>query len=87
MTQRSRNTLRFALVCFGFLTRVPLSHARPDVAAFASLCASDKKEDVDGTAVSAMNKTLARLKDTADLALSYPALDVVKDFGLVKLTT
>jgi hypothetical protein len=53
-----------------------ISHTRPDVAAFASLCASDKKEDVDGTAVSAMNKTLARLKDTADLALSYPAFDV-----------
>jgi hypothetical protein len=53
-----------------------LSHARPDVAAFASLCASDKKEDVDGTVVSAMNKTFARLKDTADLASIYPALDV-----------
>jgi hypothetical protein len=33
-----------------------LSHARPDVAAFASLCAPDKEEDVDETAVSPMNK-------------------------------
>jgi hypothetical protein len=53
-----------------------LSHARPDVAAFACLCASNKKQDVDETAVSAMNQTLARLKETADLALSFPAIDV-----------
>jgi Reverse transcriptase (RNA-dependent DNA polymerase) len=53
-----------------------LSHARPGVAAFASVCASDKKEDVDAMAVSAMNKKLARLKDTSDLELCFPALDV-----------
>jgi hypothetical protein len=53
-----------------------VSHARPDAAAFASLCASDRKEHVDETTIRAMNNVLAHLKDTVDLALSFPALDV-----------
>jgi hypothetical protein len=57
------------LACIGFLTRVPMLR-------HSLLCESDVNEDVDGTAVIAMNKSLARLKDTADLALRYPALDL-----------
>jgi hypothetical protein len=51
-------------------------HAHPDVAAFASLCASDRKEHMDEITVRAISNVLTRLQDTVDLALSFPALDV-----------